>query len=114
MVQAQAPVGRFVDVSIAALRPLAADELAAYGIVDRLRGASVLDIGTGDGRLAFGATAAGARRVVGIDPDAVALRAARRRARALGVANLSFRVGAAQDLRAAAESFDVAIFSWTL
>ncbi len=107
-------VGQFVDVSIAALRPLAADELAAYGILGRLRGASVLDVGTGDGRMAFGAATAGARGVLGIDPDPVAIRSARRGARALGAPNVSFRIGAAQHLPVRAARFDLAILSWTL
>ena len=107
-------VGQFIDVSTAARRPLAADELAAYGILEQLRGASVLDIGTGDGRLAFGAARAGARVVVGVDPDPDALRAARQRARKERLSNVSFRLAAAQDLRAFRDRFDIAILSWTL
>lgn len=108
------PIGQFVDVSTAPLRPRAADELRAYGILPRLRRAAVLDIGTGDGRLAFGAASAGARVVLGVDPDPVALGAARRQARALGSTKVSFREGAAQDLPARTARFDVAILSWTL
>ncbi len=107
-------LGRFLDVSTSARRPAALDELRAYRIGARLPGASVLDIGTGDGRLAFGAAEAGAREVVGVDPDQAAIRAARRRARALGRANVSFRVGAAQDLPVASGAFDVALLSWAL
>jgi predicted RNA methylase len=89
-------------------------ELAAYGIVRGLRGAAVLDIGCGDGRLAFGALAAGASVVLGVDADEEAIRAARRAARAAGSSGISFRVGAAQDLPAPTERFDVAILSWSL
>lgn len=106
--------GRFVDVSTAALRPDAALELAAYGITAALRGADVLDIGTGDGRLAFGAAAAGARSVTGVDPDPAALTAARRRARTLGRRRTSFRLSAAQELALPDERFDIAFLSWTL
>lgn len=110
----RASVGQFLDVSTAARRPPAEAELAAYGILKQLRDANVLDIGTGDGRLAFGVAAAGARRAVGVDPDPVALRAARRTARGLGAANVSFRLAAAQDLPFRAERFDIAVLSWTL
>jgi predicted RNA methylase len=106
--------GQFVDVSMSALRPQAAVELAAYGIVAALRGADVLDIGTGDGRLALGAAAAGAASVTGVDPDPDALRAARRRARSIGARRVSFRLSAAQDLALASERFDIAVLSWTL
>jgi predicted RNA methylase len=106
--------GQFVDVSTAAMRPRAAIELSAYGIAVALRGADVLDIGTGDGRLAFGAAAAGAASVTGIDPDPAAVRAARRQARALGRQRTAFRLGSAQELHLAGERFDLAILSWTL
>src|SRR5258708_34480829 len=88
--------GRFVDVSAAALRRDASIELAAYGMTRKLRGADVLDIGTGDGRLAFGAAAAGAASVTGVDPDPSAIRAARGRARKLGQRRTSFRLSTAQ------------------
>lgn len=103
-----------MDIATAARRPLARDELRAYGIIPRLRGARVLDIGTGDGRIAFGAAHAGAARVVGVDPDPAALRAARSEARRLRLASVSFRIGAAQELPVPRQSFDIAILSWTL
>jgi predicted RNA methylase len=110
-----ATAGRFVDVSTAALRPEAAVELAAYGITSAvLRGADVLDIGTGDGRLAFGAAAVGAASVTGVDPDPAALRAARRHARSVGARTVSFRLRMAQELELPSARFDVAILSWAL
>lgn len=110
----QTAAGQFVDVSTSAMRPVASAELAAYGIGRALRGARVIDIGTGDGRLAFGAAAAGAVSVVGVDPDPAALAAARRRARTLGRGRTSFRLSPAQELALGRERFDIALLSWTL
>lgn len=58
------------------------------------RGASVLDLGCGDGAYTVEFAALGVRQVVGLDPAAVAIDAARARARALGVADIvRFEVG---------------------
>ncbi len=56
---------------------------------------TVLDVGTGTGRLAL-ALAPRARRVLGIDTDAGALVEARRRARRAGIANVLFVVADAE------------------
>ena len=58
------------------LHPTTQQVLRAISDLD-LRGASVLDVGTGSGILALAAHAAGAARVVGIDVDEVAVRTAR-------------------------------------
>lgn len=102
--------GRVVVVS---RHPRAGREIGAFGGAARFRGKDVLDIGTGNGRLAFDA-ARFARRVVGVDPSDGAIEIARRKADALGVRNVDFRVGSAQDLEAIRERFDIAIFSWSL
>jgi 2-polyprenyl-3-methyl-5-hydroxy-6-metoxy-1,4-benzoquinol methylase len=58
------------------------------------RGASVLDLGCGDGAYTVEFTALGAREVLGLDPAAVAVEAARARARSLGVDDkVGFEVG---------------------
>jgi ubiquinone/menaquinone biosynthesis C-methylase UbiE len=57
---------------------------------ERLDDATVLDVGTGSGRIAL-ALAPGCRHVVGIDSDDAALEEARRRAAAAGLANTEFR-----------------------
>jgi 2-polyprenyl-3-methyl-5-hydroxy-6-metoxy-1,4-benzoquinol methylase len=63
------------------------------------RGASVLDLGCGDGAYTVEFAALGVREVVGLDPAAVAIDAARTRAQALGVADtVRFEVGNIYDL----------------
>jgi ribosomal protein L11 methyltransferase len=86
------------------LHPTTQQMLRAMSALD-LRGASVLDVGTGSGILALAAAAAGASRVVGVDVDAVAVRTARENvARAGTVAEI--REGSARDV---ADAFDVVL-----
>ncbi len=64
----------------------AAAELLGTALArDDLAGRSVLDLGTGTGRLAIGAALLGAESVVGVDADAAAVAVARENARAVGV-----------------------------
>lgn len=102
--------GRVVVVS---RHPRAGREIAALGGARRFRGKDVLDIGTGNGRLAFD-VARYARRVVGVDPSDGAIEIARRAADARGIRNVEFRVGSAQLLDGIKERFDIALFSWSL
>jgi ubiquinone/menaquinone biosynthesis C-methylase UbiE len=102
--------GRVVVVT---RHPRAGREVTAFGGPARFRGKDVLDVGTGNGRLAFD-VARLARRVVGLDPSDGAIEVARRKADALGLRNIDFRVGSAQELDAIRERFDIAIFSWSL
>ncbi len=95
------------------MRPRPEVELAAYGGASLFKGKRVLDIGTGDGRLALG-LARWAREVVGLDPDPAAIRGARANAKRLGTRAVTFRIGAAQELPFADGSFDVVVLSWTL
>lgn len=94
-------------------RPEAARELRLLG-VDRLaRGARVLEVGTGEGRLALGYARA-ARSVLGIDPDAGSIDRARAHAKRLGLDHVRFRAIAAQELVAGRERFDLAVLAWSL
>lgn len=79
------------------------------------RDKDVLDIGTGNGRLAW-LIAPLARSVVGVDPDPEGIREARREARRRGVPNVRFAVATGQRLRLGIEHelFDTALFSWSL
>jgi SAM-dependent methyltransferase len=69
--------------------------LLAWLAAESLAASTVLDVGTGTGRLAV-ALAPRARRVLGLDTDAGALVEARRRARRAGVGNVLFIVADAE------------------
>ena len=86
------------------LHPTTQQCLEAVSYLD-LEGLRVLDVGTGSGILAIGAAKRGAREVVGVDTDPVAVRAAKENAESNGVA-LDARVGSAADV---AGSFDVVL-----
>jgi ubiquinone/menaquinone biosynthesis C-methylase UbiE len=100
-------------VVVVTRHPRPGREIAAFGGARRFRGKDVLDIGTGNGRLALDA-APYARHVTGVDPSDGAIEVARRRADAQGIRNVDFRVGSAQELDAIHERYDIAIFSWSL
>jgi ubiquinone/menaquinone biosynthesis C-methylase UbiE len=107
----QTRVGRIGCAS--ATRPGDDLELRRLRADSSFRDKDVLDIGTGNGRLAC-LIAPLARTVVGIDPDPEAIRDARRSARARGLRNVRFVVGPAQELGVPSGSFDTALFSWSL
>ncbi len=102
--------GRFVVVT---RHPREGREIAAFGGRPLFRGRDVLDVGTGQGRLAL-EIARMARRVVGVDPFPAPIREARRRARELGLDNVTFQVRSAVDVGRMRERFDLAILSWSL
>lgn len=106
-------IGRYIPSDTAGFRPRPEVELAAYGGARLFSGKRVLDLGSGDGRLALGA-ARWARSVTGIDPDPTAVRGARANARRMRVRTARFVVGAAQQLPFAGASFDVVVLSWSL
>lgn len=79
----------------------------------QLKRTRVLEIGCGDGRLTR-QLATVASKVVALDPDPVRIAAARRMAKAQGITNVSFHVGAAERMRFGGGAFDIALFSWSL
>lgn len=111
LIEKDTPSGRFVVVS---RHPRSGREIEAFGGARVFRGKTVVDIGTGVGRLAFDAARV-AKHVVGVDPYEDAIRSAREQARREGFTNLEFRVGDARTFSPRpGERFDRAILSWSL
>ena len=108
---ADTAVGRTGCASV--YRPADDIEIRGLRAGRRVDGANVLEVGCGDGRLTF-LLAQTAAQVVAIDPDAAAVRRARRRAKADGLRNVRFRVAPAQRPGVGRERFDTAVFSWSL
>ena len=87
---------------------LAAEMLyIADSIYDDLHGKTVLDLGTGAGRLAIGAQLLGAKRVVGVDVDPSAITIARSNGVELGV-KIEWVIA---DIEAIRGSFDTVIMN---
>lgn len=78
-----------------------------------LRGARILEIGCGDGRLTR-RIAGVARAVEALDPDAEGIAQARRLLREHLKARVRFRVGSGERLPFGGGSFPIAICSWSL
>lgn len=87
--------------------------LAALRRVADLRGARVLEMGCGDGRLTQG-IAEEAAHVLAFDPDAEAVAEARGALPTQIAEKVSFRVASAEQLEIEPGSFDLVIFSWSL
>jgi putative methylase len=80
------PASPRADLEQVATPPEAAAELLFAAVRwDGLEGRSVLDLGSGTGRLAIGAALLGAGPVVGVEVDPVLVEVAREAARAAGV-----------------------------
>jgi len=73
-----------------------------------LNGKSLLEIGCGDGRLTT-LLAGKADAITAIDPDEISIEAARR-----NVNGAHFRVGSGEELDFADDTFDIALFSYSL
>jgi len=76
-------------------------------------GRSVLEIGCGEGRLTF-QYAPQAESVVGIDPSASAIAAAKKRTPRNLVQKVRFQVGRGEQMDFPDESFDLVFFTWSL
>jgi 2-polyprenyl-3-methyl-5-hydroxy-6-metoxy-1,4-benzoquinol methylase len=79
----------------------------------RLRGARVLEVGCGDGRLT-GFAAARAKTVYAFDPDAEQVEAARVTLTGDQARRVRFAVHGAEALDVERERFDVALCGWSL
>lgn len=73
----------------------------------------VLEIGCGDGRLTLRLARLGAN-IQAIDPNAKAIRAARRNKPARFADRIHYSVGNARQLRSKSEAFDIVVFAWSL
>jgi 2-polyprenyl-3-methyl-5-hydroxy-6-metoxy-1,4-benzoquinol methylase len=89
------------------------NEVRALQALGGWRGARVIEIGCGDGRLTQRLARLGAQ-VDALDPDAGLIRAARAGLPARLRPRVALAVGQAEKLRHRAGTFDRAVFSWVL
>lgn len=89
------------------------DETAALAEVADLRGARILEIGAGEGRLTW-RFAAEAEHVLAIDPDEKRIAQARADLPAELADRVRFEVMDAVELDVEPQGFDVALLSWSL
>lgn len=87
--------------------------LAALRRLADFRGARVLEMGCGDGRLTEGITR-DAAHVLAFDPDREAVEQACKALPADLADQVSFRVSSAEQLEIPPGSFDLVVFSWSL
>lgn len=89
------------------------NEVRALERVTHWRRERVIEIGCGDGRLTLRLARLGAF-VHAIDPDAKLIRTARRKLPKRFANRVRYHVGNAEHLDHANESFDLAVFAWSL
>lgn len=87
--------------------------LASLRRLARFDGASVLEVGCGDGRLTVG-LAEEAAGVFAFDPDAEAVAAAKARVPLETAERVTFRVASARQIEIPGTQFDIVVFSWSL
>ncbi len=88
-------------------------EIDALRRVASWRGAHVLEVGCGDGRLTLRLARLGAQ-VVAFDPDRSLIRTARRKLPKRFVGQVRYYVGTAEKLKHPVASFDLVVFAWSL
>lgn len=88
-------------------------EIIALERAAHWRGARVLEIGCGDGRLSLRLARLGAQ-VVAIDPDRSDIRTARRQLPKRYSRRVEYHVSSAEKLNQPPASFDRVVFSWSL
>ena len=88
------------------------NEVRLLRAVTSWRGKHVLELGSGDGRLARRMASLGAR-VEGVDSDRSLVHAARLTNPPRFSTRLRFHVARAEHLRYPPETFDIAIFGWS-
>lgn len=89
------------------------NEVRALNRVTAWRNKRVLEIGCGDGRLTLRLARLGAI-VHGIDSDVKLIRSARKTLPKRFADHILYRVGSAERLQHANESFDMVVFAWAL
>jgi ubiquinone/menaquinone biosynthesis C-methylase UbiE len=89
------------------------NEIRALERVGDWRGKRVIEIGCGDGRLTLRLAGLGAR-VHAFDRDAKLVRSAQENLPGWLAQQISFHAGAAECLALTNESFDRAVFAWSL
>jgi ubiquinone/menaquinone biosynthesis C-methylase UbiE len=89
-------------------------EVRALERATRWRGARVLEVGCGDGRLTLRLASLGPRSLQAIDPDRAALRRAREALPARHRRRVEYRTGSALRLPYRAHEFDCVVFAWAL
>jgi predicted RNA methylase len=87
--------------------------LAALRRLGDFRGRRVLELGCGDGRLTLG-FASDAAGVLAFDPDREAVERARQSLPAELAGRVAFSVASGKEIELELQSFDLAVFSWSL
>jgi ubiquinone/menaquinone biosynthesis C-methylase UbiE len=87
--------------------------LASLRRLARFEGASVLEVGCGEGRLTVG-LAEEAASVFAFDPDPEAVAVARAGMPQEIAERVTFRVGSARQIEIPRTQFDIVVFSWSL
>lgn len=92
----------------------AGDELRALRRVMDWRGANVLEIGCGSGRLTRRLASLGAAKIHALDTDAELIDIARQELPEQYAKQIEYQVGSGARLKRHAHTFDVVVFSWVL